>query len=168
MKKDPRKTDESSPRQAFIHVRNLLFVAVWEIFARLKWQMRWDGTTITYGMVVMGWVQEFNSHHELPSHHHHCCGLCSPSIAIRWHVCISYTIPSPGIASHPIHNPPLELSTIPPLTHIQPPRYDRTAVIFESFRLKRVLRAVWAIFTCLEWCRRMPRNRSVWRRDSPT
>ena len=43
---------------------------------------------------------------------------------------IDFPIPPPGVASHPIHNPPLELSTIPPHTHIQPPRYHRTAIIF--------------------------------------
>ena len=43
---------------------------------------------------------------------------------------IDFPIPPPGAASHPIHNPPLEISTIPPHTHIQPPRYHRTAIIF--------------------------------------
>ena len=43
---------------------------------------------------------------------------------------IDFPIPLSGVASHPIHNPPLELSTIPPHTHIQPPRYHRTAIIF--------------------------------------
>ena len=95
----------------------------------------------------MGWVKEFRSHHKLPSHHHH-CDLYNPSIASWWYVCIisthqmpvggmsalyhpiDFPIPPPGLASHPIHNPPLELSTIPPHTHIQPPRYHRTAIIF--------------------------------------
>ena len=81
----------------------------------------------------MGWVEEFRSHHKLPSHHHH-CDLYNPSIASWWYVCIyhpiDFPIPLPGVASHPIHNPPLELSTIPPHTHIQPPRYHRTAIIF--------------------------------------
>ena len=95
----------------------------------------------------MGWVEEFRSHHKLPSHHHH-CDLYNPSIASWWYVCIisthqlpvggmsalyhpiDFPIPPPGVASHPIHNPPLELSTIPPHTHIQPPRYHRTAIIF--------------------------------------
>ena len=95
----------------------------------------------------MGWVEEFRSHHKLPSHHHH-CDLYNPSIASWWYVCIISThqlpvggmsalyhpidvpIPPPGVASHPIHNPPLELSTIPPHTHVQPPRYHRTAIIF--------------------------------------
>ena len=80
----------------------------------------------------MGWVKEFRSHHKLPSHHHH-CDLYNPSIA-SWSVCIyhpiDFPIPPPRVASHPIHNPPLELSTIPPHTHIQPPRYHRTAIIF--------------------------------------
>ena len=95
----------------------------------------------------MGWVEEFRSHHKLPFHHHH-CDLYNPSIASWWYVCIisthqlpvggmsalyhpiDFPIPPPGVASHPIHNPPLELSTIPPHTHIQPPRYHRTAIIF--------------------------------------
>ena len=95
----------------------------------------------------MGWVEEFRSHHKLPSHHHH-CDLYNPSIASWWYVCIisthqlpvggmsalyhpiDFPIPPPGVVSHPIHNPPLELSTIPPHTHIQPPRYHRTAIIF--------------------------------------
>ena len=95
----------------------------------------------------MEWVEEFRSHHKLPSHHHH-CDLYNPSIASWWYVCIisthqlpvggmsalyhpiDFPIPPPGVASHPIHNPPLELSTIPPHTHIQPPRYHRTAIIF--------------------------------------
>ena len=95
----------------------------------------------------MGWVEEFRSHHKLPSHHHH-CDLYNPSIDSWWYVCIisthqlpvggmsalyhpiDFPIPPPGVASHPIHNPPLELSTIPPHTHIQPPRYHRTAIIF--------------------------------------
>ena len=95
----------------------------------------------------MGWVEEFRSHHKLPSHHHH-CDLYNPSIASWWYVCIisthqlpvggisalyhpiDFPIPPLGVASHPIHNPPLELSTIPPHTHIQPPRYHRTAIIF--------------------------------------
>ena len=111
--------------------------------------MRWDGITITNGM-VMGWDgmgRGISFHHKLPFHHHH-CDLYNPSIASWWYVCIisthqlpvggmsalyhpiDFPIPPPGVASHPIHNSPLELSTIPPHTHIQSPRYHRTAIIF--------------------------------------